>query len=666
MPLTRFRAPAHTGDEVPTTAERVRALIERLLRPRHFFLAPRLTLEREHLPAQEVAWEVFRGHLVDPAHTRERRTFESWNVYLAENGTGTPEPVLSVKLDRAAGEVHLVRALLVHGWEAYDAGDNVILSREATRWQRELVGTVALARFPRLADLEAELAGRLFQAVVGTSRLPLTSVEAPLPAFSLGELAYFYRRAPDEPDEAMRSHQDVIGVGLTSELSPLETVKLLEAVIRTTPGHEIPATAILFGDRWRRVGRSRGELLALLRRLFNEVSLTPYTSFVNDALGFVRCLTYGGHITEEDEVDVLGYVLRQVGRHLTAYDLITFHHRGANYPDALLLDSALGLYQARIERNPSFFQDGGSPGDRGRLRRRALRQACLLRRFYEGHPVPDVPVSPGENARVLPPPHVRLPEEQIQQPIRRTRRLYDGHPLNGGLLTDEARRALQQCLDDLAHPDELRELGTAVFIDRPLGVGKVPGEPDQTLLFSYEAFSRSIAARRLGELERLARELGLAFRRHEAEAALATFSPVGLPLDAVLCPGRPSTSLADARRVADDFVLLRTLPGVVADFLALFDFTPLAARFGLDFLNSSERLLIVPVDRPGVLAVFDGQVRRRLELQVDLTEGYETWGGVEAPAAGLRPLRAWTGSAGTLAEHRWDESHDRVRRAAGP
>ena len=28
-------------------------------------------------------------------------------------------------------------------WEAYDAGDNVILSRETTRWQRELIGTRA-------------------------------------------------------------------------------------------------------------------------------------------------------------------------------------------------------------------------------------------------------------------------------------------------------------------------------------------------------------------------------------------------------------------------------------------------------------------------------------------------------------------------------------------
>ena len=64
-----------------------------------------------------------------------------------------------------------------------------------------------------------------------------------------------------------------------------------------------------------------------------------------------------------------------------------------------------------------------------RLRRRALRQAWLIRRRYEGWPVPDLPTSPGENNRVLPPSHPRVPEEQILQPSRRTRRLYADDPL---------------------------------------------------------------------------------------------------------------------------------------------------------------------------------------------------------------------------------------------
>ena len=42
----------------------------------------------------------------------------------------------------------------------------------------------------------------------------------------------------------------------------------------------------------------------------------------------------------------------------------------------------------------------------------------------------------------------------------------------------------------------------AVFLDRPLGVVKQPGEVDRTPLLSYDAFSRSIAARRLAQAER--------------------------------------------------------------------------------------------------------------------------------------------------------------------
>ena len=58
------------------------------------------------------------------------------------------------------------------------------------------------------------------------------------------------------------------------------------------------------------------------------------------------------------------WLLRQLGRHLTAYDLVTFHHRGANYPDALLLDDLLRRYLLRIERTPELFV-----GDAHRLRR---------------------------------------------------------------------------------------------------------------------------------------------------------------------------------------------------------------------------------------------------------------------------------------------------------
>src|SRR5262249_10169224 len=159
-------------------------------------------------------------------------------------------------------------------------------------------------------------------------------------------------------------------------------------------------------------------------------------------------LVAGGALVLEEQVDFLGYTVRQIARHLTAYDLHTFHHRGANYPDALLLDAVLKEYFGLIEARPQLFLTSPGPGDPRRpWRRRALRQGWLLRRFYEGLPVPDAPTSPGENARVLPPPHSRVPEEQILHPGRRQRRLYADEPLDRHL-GRRARTVLGQSIED--------------------------------------------------------------------------------------------------------------------------------------------------------------------------------------------------------------------------
>src|SRR5205823_5868741 len=103
-----------------------------------------------------------------------------------------------------------------------------------------------------------------------------------------------------------------------------------------------------------------------------------------------------------------------------------------------------------------------------------------------GLPVPDAPTSPGENSRVLPAPHVRVPEEQILEPAQRRRRLFaEAPPLPQ---SDRVQELLRQSVADLQHPKELQELGLALFLERPLGESKAPGEPDQTVLLSYEAF----------------------------------------------------------------------------------------------------------------------------------------------------------------------------------
>src|SRR5262249_34582305 len=244
--------------------------------------------------------------------------------------------------------------------------------------------------------------------------------------------------------------------------------------------------------RWRQINHHVQEIPKLLRTLFNEVALSPYTDFVDKALTFLQRLVDGGHLDAAGQVDFLSYLLRQLGRHLTAYDLITFHHRGANYPDALLLDTMMRAYLKRVGQSPYLFLDQpkvDTASKRRGLRRRALRQGWLMWHLLQGLPVPDAPTSPGENARVLPPPHVRVPEEQILNPAKRMKRLYDGEPLMP--LTTQVVEVMRQAMVDLHQPAELQELGTAIFLDRPLGGGKAPGEPDRTLLLSYVAFSRS-------------------------------------------------------------------------------------------------------------------------------------------------------------------------------
>src|SRR5262249_14834589 len=133
-----------------------------------------------------------------------------------------------------------------------------------------------------------------------------------------------------------------------------------------------------------------------------------------------------------------------------------------------------------------------------RLRRRGLRHGMLIRHLYRGHPVPDAPTSPGENARVWPSPIPHVPDGQILNVGERRRRLFNE---DWDILRSEnVRRVMQISLADLGDATELRELGTALFLDRPFGIGKRPSEPDRTLMFSYVAFSRNVARVRLRQL----------------------------------------------------------------------------------------------------------------------------------------------------------------------
>ncbi len=660
--MPRFRpiiSPASAFPETGSlTLDAVRSLAADLLRAPHFFVVPRIQLDVTHAHAEEVYWEILHGRLLDPPFTERRQTFEAWHVFLTDENGRSAVPVLSVLLDVSAMQVHVIRAIHCHAWEGYHAGDNVYLSRETRKWVRERVGTIELARFTALEELRDEMICLLFQAVVGTSRLPLTSLEAPLPAFSLGELAYAYRPNSEPPKSSeasdvvaqppMRTFRDLIHHAFFPDLAIQERAKLLETLLHATPTEKLGEAAELLLGRWRTLQHFGEDLLSLLRTMFNEVALSPYTDLVAKTLALLGALEEKQHVTSSVVLDFLAHLLRQLGRHLTAYDLVVFHHRGANYPDALFLDAVLKGYLERIERRPELFADAPEDSETDirskRLRRRALRQAWLLRARYEGHPVPDAPTSEGENARILPAPYVRVQEEQITQVQRRTKRLFSGDPLTVRC-SPTIQMALTASLADLQHSEEMRELGMALFLDRPLGFAKVSLEPDQTLLFSYEAFSRTVADRRLDDIARKLCLLDAAtFER--LRSALRDFPVPGIAVAALHTPARPAlVSLRDARKVADDFVLMRNTRRTSNAFLEHYDLRATFQCHGIDFLATGRCFLILQgfgdESPPHDLTIFDDQLRPRVQLEIDARSGYTYRAGVEHPAGGLQVVRVW-------------------------
>lgn len=463
------------------------ALAREILHPDRFTIAPGVTLTFDATPDLELHWEIFQGRLLDATGTRERRRFDAWDLRV--DGAG---PLISLLFDREANYWHVTRGLFTHAYETYDKG-GAILTREAKRWVRELIGgTGDAVQLPRL----------VFLAVVGTSRLPLTSLETPLPQFSLGQIGYF-------PDGVARA-----------------AVKNLEWRLRC---EALPLPDATGG-------------LSRLREVFLDVSLSPYTGFVDRALAFAR------QCSAAEQADFFAWLLRLQWRHLNAYDLHVFHHRGANYPDALLIDAALRELIRLAASQPDLFADAG--------RRRGLRLGWLLRVLYAGHRVPEQPTSPGENLRVLPEPFRRVPDEQIRDSRRRPRTLFDA-PL---ALSAMVERLVVESLRDLSDPRELRELGAALLLDRPLGVRREPGEPDDSPMLAYLARSKQLIARHLRALAAKGDGLVTAGLPDGLLAMLDQLHLPGVPLMPLGRPPRPGVvSLDDAFQTADDFVAERTL-----------------------------------------------------------------------------------------------------------
>ncbi len=527
-----------------------------------FVAMPPYRVRVVHTLGQTIRWEVFQGHLLDPAATRRTETFDSWHVFLDRAEAPAETPLITVHWSRPAESFFVTRQILTHAFEAYEESPGVISTRPAEKWTRELVGTIS-AHETEPDALSAQLAKLIYLAVVGISRLPITSLESPLPYFSLGELSYFAVESRALPADGSPANRlcDLLTLADTNLAS-----RALEFALRGLPSTDDDAIVAALGE----LGPEHAD--SLLRKVFNQAALAPHTSFADRLVGLVGRLADERWFGEQRALRLFSYMLRQLCRHLTAFDLTLFHNFGANYPDALLLDALLKATLRVVERQPEWTLHPEQ-----RPLRRAVRSGALLRKHYEGLRVPDAPTSMGENTRVLPPPFTRVPEEQITEHGKRRRVLFADDPTDG-LFSQRTQPVLKQIFHELNDERELQELGTALFLDRPLGALKLPGEVDRTPLVSYVAFSRSIASRRLAT----ATSAGwFDDNRHRVlRSQLATLAPAGLPAAESQCVERPGVvSLADANKAADDFVILRSTRGSLAELLNLYNWQPLAARF---------------------------------------------------------------------------------------
>jgi hypothetical protein len=620
--------------------ESVRAAVDKVLSPGRFFVGNR-RLRIEHGELELLPWEVFLGHLLEAAHARHEVPFETWNVFLDEAHEPAAAAVLGILWSCADGRMHVVRRILTHGFAAYEDSPGVILSRPVEKWQAELVGTIDPEQLGG-RSLEEELGQLVYLAVVGMSRLAITSLESPLPDFSLGHLGYLpYLVGPDEP---WRDGCDFLRAAFSSDVAPQEQARALEMALRSIDRQELARVAAALDAGRTRHASQPDWTWQLFRAVFNGAALSPYTQFAESLVSVLELLAADDRMGRAAILDMTGYMLRHLCRHLTAFDLTTFHNSGANYPDALFLDALLAAFlrltSAEVELLRLLADDSPSVALRKRRRRRALRQACLIRRQYEGHRVPDAPTSLGEYARVLPAPFARVPEEQILQVSTRKRRLFEDRPLDD-MLDEIGRELLGESLADLEHPSELRELGVALYLDRPLGVVKQPGEVDRTPLVSYEAVSRAVARRRVAQMKASA---WLTAARAEQLSLLVKQMPLsGVSIDAIRPVERTGVvTLADAAKTASDFIVERTTRGSLAALVSRYDLGELAARApeSAAWLIGGEALFVQHGPEPESLArptlrAYDrlGAVRLELGFDVLLDGGvrYVEWAGVQLP-----------------------------------
>ncbi len=617
-----------TANPLPSDPLALAQEIDATFHPGMFLLAEGVAFEWQAAVAEAIPWEIFQGRLLDGRQCSRFMSVLAWNFFTSDGSPKDREPLLAVEFDPRNREVHVVRGLLCFVWEGYEAGESVIESREVQRWTRELVGTLVLEDFLTLEAFQQELRSLVWHAVVGTSRLPLTSLEAPLPAFVYGKL--HVRLEGTNSETALVGVREWIHQAWPARSGRLTRAKFLEFLLRATPAEHSLGTWRIFADTVGPDPRGREELVPLLSTLFNQISLSPWTSVVPNAVAWLNQSREEGWISTPVLLSFWAELLIKLAEHLTAYDLFTFHYRGANYPDALFLEILLHeLERGALEHSELFLETNAD----GRRRRLALVQGWLTESRYEHHPVPDAPTSPGENARVIDPRGGRVPETQILQTLHRTRTLFPASSRLARLDHPSWQPILHAIGADAASADFFESLGTAVFIDRPLGYEKAPAEPDATPLLAHRTFSSAVAERRWQELRT---RFAPYIPANHVEAS-PSFS-CGLSQVRVADHPRPVASLADVRKVADDFRILRTLPGGFRSLVNQLDLDLAQPEIVMALTpGNATRILANVVDDHGErrLMIFDQQGEALLEMTLDLSAGYRKRHGVEMPRAGI-------------------------------
>ena len=642
--------------------------------PARFFLKPPLLLRREVLPHERRRWEIYKGNLVDPVTTRQEAEFYSQLIYLDESAKPAQGPTLGLRWDRNGERIYITRGFAVHGHEAYAEG-NIIKTRPIVKWQEELVGTICLKLFEeqmsywwpsrdeshRLADF---LGHYVLLAVVGTSHLPITSVESPLPLYSVGKLAYLPSagapRVAESPITSFASLADFVTEGRYCHAPNNTQASVLDACLRVAEADAevIGLTRQYFSaDPDDDTDALYVDWFGVLRELFNQLSLSPWTEQSSRLLVLLR--TCADLISfPEFPSRVASSWLRMLCQHLTAFDLRRFHNQGANYPDALFLDQLLRFLAEEMESSQTLWRQQGAndPWHRQHVAMRASwRDGWLLRKQLEGTPVPEMPTSPGENQRMDPGGRAAIPEEQFTNPGARPVRLFAGEPAEV-LLSPIAENVLEQSLAELIYDERLLGLGKALFLDRPFGALKGPREADRTPLLSYVAFSREIALSRLRAWRDLGKLSQLQFS--ELDAGMRKLKVTGISvMDLPQLAPRPGVvCLEDALNVSKDFTILnstyRSREWLLRGYgLASREEWEMMPPWLLPFLRGQYALLMrspqprVERESRAMITLYDDEYRPRVEFGAITARAQEVryveWCGVEYLADGLELLHLW-------------------------